>query len=349
MREKAEWICLEQSVELPDEVLDSKIRQDIVGKIRDVAQIQEQIWKVEIQFPIDNVGTEVSQFLNVLYGNISLVDGIKVVDLEWEKLTEIFPGPAFGISGVREQIGEKNRPLSCTALKPMGFSPGKLGRLCFEFARGGLDIIKDDHGLANQSYAEFEDRVKACVLAVKRAFEETGNRARYYPNITADGGSIERYRRAYEMGADGVLFSPHLVGLDQLALLRKDPTPLPIMAHPSFSGSLVVSRSHGFSHDFLYGSLWRALGADFVIYPNVGGRFNFTAEQCEAINTAARTSDSPFKPCFPTPGGGVEAAQVHEWKKRYGVDTVFLIGGSLYKNEAGVFTAAKEFRQALES
>jgi len=35
-------------------------------------------------------------------------------------------------------------------------------------------------------------------------------------------------------------------------------------------------------------------------------------------------------PAFPAPGGGIDAARVPHWLERYGADTIFLIGGSLY-------------------
>ena len=48
--------------------------------------------------------------------------------------------------------------------------------MAYAFAKGGIDIIKDDHGLANQRYAPYEERVRACAAAVKRANEETGRK-----------------------------------------------------------------------------------------------------------------------------------------------------------------------------
>ena len=38
--------------------------------------------------------------------------------------------------------------------------------MAYDFAKGGIDLIKDDHGLANQNYAPYEERVRACCAAV---------------------------------------------------------------------------------------------------------------------------------------------------------------------------------------
>jgi hypothetical protein len=37
-----------------------------------------------------------------------------------------------------------------TALKPMGSTTAELAKMAYDFAKGGIDIIKDDHGLADQ-------------------------------------------------------------------------------------------------------------------------------------------------------------------------------------------------------
>jgi ribulose-bisphosphate carboxylase large chain len=343
----AEWICLEQSAELPADAITEEHRRQWCGNIESFSDFEANRWKATISFPVSITEGGISQFLNVLYGNISIGEGIRITGLDWTAFPQ-FPGPRFGIKGVRNKLNVFNRPLSCTALKPVGFSAAKLGKLCYQFARGGVDIIKDDHGLANQPTAPFSERVKACQLAVRRAAEETGVQRRYFPNVTADGETlIRRFEEAAEAGCEGVLVCPHLVGLDRLATLRRHPAGLMLMVHPAFSGTLTGNANHGFSHRFLYGELWRALGADFSIYPNTGGRFPYTPEICTSINDGCRNADLPFETVFPTPGGGISTNRIPEWKSRYGNDTVFLIGGSLYRDPRGVEVAARAFTAML--
>jgi ribulose-bisphosphate carboxylase large chain len=344
----AEWICLEQSAELPADAITAAHRNAWCGQIMSFTQGGENTWRALITFPVALTQNGISQFLNVLFGNISIGENIRVTGVEWSKLPQ-FKGPRYGIAGVREKLGIASRPLSCTALKPVGFSTGKLGKLCFQFALGGVDIIKDDHGLADQQTAPFSERLKACQIAVKRAYEDSGNQAVYFPNITADGDILlKRYEEAAAAGCSGVLVSPHLVGLDRLDALRRHPAGLMLMAHPAFSGTL-TGKTHGLSHRFLYGELWRALGADFVIYPNTGGRFPYTPAVCADINEGCRDSSLPFPTAFPTPGGGIHTVRVPEWRQRYGDDTVFLIGGSLYKDRRGIEEASRAFTSMLTS
>ncbi len=365
---------LEQSAELPDGVVSALGMQDVTGTVTGMEQLDELRVSVTIAWPRNNHGNEITQYLNVLFGNISMKQGIAITDIRWEDVGGLFSGPAFGIERIRQSWDIPDRALGCTALKPMGFSSGQLADLAFQFALGGIDIIKDDHGLANQPTAPFEERVRLCVNAVDRAAQKTGRRSRYFPNISADPHQAEnRYAVAAELGADGVLLAPMLAGPALMHHLAHSSIDLPIMAHPSFSGSYVAhglsnrrvaggaagdavagssgamksESMHGFEPGLFYGGMMRALGADFVIYPNTGGRFFFSSEICEAINRQARASDLPYPASFPTPGGGMQRDRMTYWLENYGTDTTFLMGGSLFEDPAGIEEASRSFMDAL--
>ncbi len=348
IHERLNVLCREQSAELPQDVIRNIGMEHVVGVPESIHQVSEKQWEAEIIWPLSNIDEDITQFLNLLFGNISLMRGIKITGLSWADLPEnLFPGPQFGITGIRKKWNIPERALSCTALKPMGFTTGKLAGLCYKFARAGVDIIKDDHGLANQSTASFEERVTACQKAISRAREETGKNSRYFPNVTASPSEIfKRIEFALEKKVEGILISPHLAGLGIMKEIQK--YKIPIMAHPAFSGQLVSDPTHGFSIPFLYGSLWRALGADFIIYPNTGGRFSFSTLDCASLNTEAR-KDSPlgFAASWPTPGGGIQRETIPHWLNAYGNDTVFLTGGSLYQHPKGIEIAASEFVNML--
>lgn len=347
--QKIESICLEQSVELPRQILSGKIEKTIVGEFVRKRQLKDGLFEAVISWPLDNAD-DISQFLNILYGNISLQPGIRIAGAEWIKLKDsLFKGPRFGIQGIRKKYNIDDRALSATALKPLGSTADEIGDICYKFALGGIDLIKDDHGITNQHYAPFPERVKSCIQAILKAEDESGHRSRYFPNITAFAEeSINRYKMAADLGADGVLLCPHITGLETMHYLAQMNINLPIIAHPAFSGALTTDTSQGLTPDFLYGQLWRALGADFVIYPNSSGRFSYSKEQCKAINHSARTAESPFKPSFPMPAGGLELEEIADWKKIYGPDTVFLLGGSLYEYSKGKKSAAEKLREILK-
>ena len=83
-------------------------------------------------------------------------------------LAAAFGGPRHGIGGLRRRADAFGRALTCSALKPQGVPPARLAQLAEQFARGGIDFIKDDHGLADQAYSPFAERVAAIAGSVGR-------------------------------------------------------------------------------------------------------------------------------------------------------------------------------------
>ncbi|MEX2456432.1 MAG: RuBisCO large subunit C-terminal-like domain-containing protein, partial [Balneolaceae bacterium] len=269
-------VATEQSVEMPTDAVPPNLKKNI-GSVESVSHINKNSWKAIIQFPGSLVDNDPTQFLNVLFGNSSLQPGIKVLDIDRKYLSQICHGPVHGIKQFKKKLGIEKRPLSCTALKPIGLTPGELAERAYQFTRGGIDMIKDDHGIANQSSASFKARVQSVVRAVRKGEQISGKKTAYFPNITGSAAElIDRYMQAVELGADGVLISPQLTGLTQMHQLAASNMPLPIMAHPAFSGNFVNHPTGGFLPEIYYGLLWRAFGADFVIYPNTQGRFSFS-------------------------------------------------------------------------
>lgn len=349
IEEKTEWICLEQSVELPERIVPNTILDKVKGQVKNVKQVSEQVFEVEIGWPEENVGEDLTQFMNLLFGNISLGRGIKVTHVDWHQLGEIFIGPGFGVNRIREKLNIHRRALSCGVLKPLGSSPEELADRAAEMAAGGIDIIKDDHTIAGQNYAPLKERVQAVTNALKNYGSDSKSTA-YFPNITASGTRImHNYELVRSFGVDGVLLLPHLCGYEIMHEIASIDPGLPIIAHPALTGALISDPEHGFTPDFLYGELFRAFGADFIVYPNTGGRFSFSAEECKAINYTARNTDVPFKPAFPMPGGGVKWQNLPGWIELYGTDTVFLMGSSLFSYPDGLKKAVSEVQKILEA
>jgi len=343
--EVAEQIAREQTVELPADCLPAGLDGRWVGQPGEV-EAGETGCTVAIDYAVDTIAAEIPQLFNLLFGNISLQRGIRIMSVDWPaSLLAAFRGPRHGISGLRSICEAPARPLLCAALKPMGLSTAELARLCFEFAAGGVDIVKDDHGLTDQAAAPFEARVAACAEAVARGNAANGGRAVYFPNLTGPLAGLEQRLRLLErLGCRGALVSPLIVGPDTVHWIAEQSN-LALLAHPALSGSYFAP-DHGIDPSVLLGQLFRLIGSDGVIYPNSGGRFPFSLEQCESINSALRGDLGDMTPAFPVPGGGIDVIRVPYWVGRYGPDTIFLIGGSLY-GQSDLTRATAELSAAL--
>ena len=351
-RDKAEAICIEQTVEFPTELIPADdIRGQIFGRIESFRPAGDQPAEAEISYAVEITGYTLPQLINVIFGNISLQPGIRVerIDLP-DSLLARFKGPRFGRAGWRRLLAVPERPLLCTALKPMGFSPKRLADMAYQFAKGGIDLIKDDHGLADQPFATFRERVQHCADAVLRANSETGFNCVYMPSINAPADRlVECALFAKRAGAGALVVMPGLSGLDSMRRLADDNRiALPIMSHPAFQGGFVTSPDQGISHFALFGQMARLAGADATIFPNFGGRFSFSRRDCKQIAAGAAVAMGPLKPIFPAPGGGMSLDRLPELSDLFGPDVIFLIGGGLYQQDPDLVKSSRYFRELIE-
>src|ERR1700690_2726720 len=102
-RAKAEDICIEQTVEFPaDEVPDGIIRDHVFGRIESFESWDTESFKAVISYAVEIAAGELTQFLNVVFGNSSIKPGIRVEHLDLpESLLRCFKGPRFGRAGLR--------------------------------------------------------------------------------------------------------------------------------------------------------------------------------------------------------------------------------------------------------
>ena len=323
-------IAREQTVEAPAGVGGDRLQARMLGRIERIEPARGGGWLARIAYPLSATTTELTQVLNVAYGNVSLMDGVRLVGLELARdVLRSLPGPRLGIEGVRSLAGAWRRPLVSAAIKPIGLASGELARQAAALARAGIDVVKDDHGLGVDGAAPSAERVAVIAEAVAAANAKVGGRTAYFPNVTGPLNSLdERLERVAALGLSGVVLCPSLMGLDALRQVAAGPRELAVMAHPSHAQT-APGRAEGIAPDVLLGTFYRVAGADIVVYVNAGGRFSWPEATCHAINDRLREPMEPLRRALPAPAGGVNAAEAGHWFARYGADTMLLIGGSL--------------------
>jgi len=257
----------------------------------------------------------------MLFGNTSLHDDVTLHDVALpDELVKDFGGPRHGLHELRRRVGAPARALTCSALKPQGLSPARLADLAARFACGGIDYIKDDHGLADQSYSPFAARCEA----VAKALRESGAHARYVPSLTGDLDALRaQIAAAKSAGIDTVMVQPMIMGLSNFSRLVAENRDLAFFAHPTLAGAARIAPP------FLFGKVFRMLGADALVFPNHGGRFGYTPETCRAIAGTALAEWHGLKPAVPVPAGGMTIHRVAEMLDFYGSEVMLLIGGAL--------------------
>lgn len=327
----AEAIRVEQTIEFPVDLAPTWIQDTVVGT---VVAIHDDT--IVISYDPRTVGGDLVQLLNLIWGNVSLFPGVRVKDLSLPpSITGMVRGPRFGVQGIRELLDAPARPIVTTALKPMGRSTAELAADAVILASAGFDLIKDDHGLANQPWAPWLERVQHVSAAVVDAAERSGSKSRYMPVLNVPTAQIhDAAYAAKAAGAGALLVLPGISGFDAMrALAEDDDLALPIMSHPSFLGSHMVNRTQGIDHGILLGTIMRLAGADMSVFPNLGGRFSFSAQECLDIRDRCASELGGLAPIFPSPGGGMSLERIPEMIDFYGHDVALLIGGALHRGD----------------
>lgn len=348
-KELIDAIRVEQTIEYPLELAPSWIQEEIVGKVLSQKEFDKTRTEVTISYNTEITGFEIGQMLNVIWGNVSLFRDVKITKIDFsDNFLDSFKGPRFGIVGLRKIFNATKRPILATALKPMGLTSSELAKTAAIMVEAGIDFIKDDHSLANQKWATWNERVKIISDSVNEANAKFNRNSVYAPSMNRPTDQIlDAALKAKELGCGAVLVLPGISGLDTTRVIADcDEFALPIMSHPANLGSYIMNPNHGLNHEIILATFKRISGADMSIFPNFAGRFSFSKEECLTISNSCREKLGNLKSIMPTVGGGMTLDRINEIVDFYGNDTVLLIGGALHRGD--LFKNSSRFREIME-
>ena len=341
---RAEGIAVEQSVEMPVAPIDDPfVLDEILGKVEHIADLGGGLFEVCIGLSSITTGYAPGQLLNMLFGNTSMQDDVALVDATFPaEFAKAFRGPNHGLEGLRARVGATGRAMTCSALKPQGSPPSVLAKLAGQIADGGIDYLKDDHGLADQYYSPFAERVPACAEAVAASAARTGIKTRYLPSLCGNLDSLRaQVALARSCGLDTVLIAPLIAGLDQFHTLVAENPDIAFMTHPTMSGAAHISPS------FILGKLFRLLGSDATVFANYGGRFGYTPQECKRLANFALQEWPGIYPCAPVPAGGMVLERIGEMLEFFGTDVMLLVGGSLLSTRDRITQETARYVEAV--
>jgi 2,3-diketo-5-methylthiopentyl-1-phosphate enolase len=352
---KAEEIALGLTVgswtDLPE--LEQTQLQKHKGKVVSVEEISDTEGEalIKVAYPQLNFSADLPAILTTVFGKLSLDGKVKLIDLEFpESLKKSFPGPRFGVEGIRGKLNVFDRPLLMSIFKGViGRNIDYLANQLSSQALGGVDIVKDDEILFENHLTPMEERIQVGKRVLTNTFELTGHRTLYAVNLTGRSSQLrEKARKAAELGADLLLFNVFAYGLDILQELREDEEiGLPIMAHPAVSGSFLSSDNYGFSHSLILGKLLRYSGADLSLFPSPYGSVALEKEKTLSIKHELLKDDEFYKKSFPVPSAGIHPGLVPLLINDFGIESVINAGGGVHGHHGGAIAGGKAFRQAI--
>lgn len=329
-----------------------------VVSVKEFSEIQHPLKPDEIKayitvsYPSANFSADLPAILTTVFGKLSLDGEIKLLDLGFEEaLLKQFPGPRFGIEGIRGLLNAHGRPLVMSIFKGViGRDLNYLTAQLRQQALGGVDLVKDDEILFDNPLTPFEQRITAAKAVLQEVYSETGHRTLYAVNLSGRTSQLrDKALRARELGADALLFNVHAYGLDVLQELAEDrDIGLPLMAHPAFSGAFISSPFYGVAAELVLGKLTRYAGADFSLFPSPYG--SVAMEKTSALALGEQlTNKSLVKRTFPVPSAGIHPGLVPLLINDFGVDSIINAGGGVHGHPDGAAGGGKAFRQAVDA
>jgi len=345
----AREIAAEQSTGTWTEVEREKLATDLAGKV-----IRAEGKFAYIAFPEELFEPgNIPQYLSVVAGNLFGLGALKKVRL----LDVVFPqslvkahkGPGVGIKEARKILGVFDRPLVRTIIKPkVGLSPKETAEVAGQAVRGGLDLIKDDETLTDQSFCPIDERVEAVMAELSKVEDETGKKAFYAVNVTCGAEEIlERAEDVIGRGANMVMVDVLTAGFSALEVLSRG-VKVPIHVHRTMHGAFTRDRSHGISMVPI-SRLVRMAGGTNLHTGSYLGKMAGDREENDQCRDALRDDWYGLRPVFPVASGGVHPGKVRPNLEGYGIDCIVQAGGGVHGHPWGTTAGAMAMVQAVEA
>jgi ribulose-bisphosphate carboxylase large chain len=344
IEEAAGAVAGESSVGTWTDVLTSSPRIRAMGA--KVFSINGHVIKVAYPFELFEPGN-MAQIFSSIAGNIfgmKILETLRLEDVHWpEKFASSFPGPKFGIKGIRKLLRVPKRPLCGTIIKPkLGLSEKEHAKVAYEAWSGGLDIVKDDENLTNQLFNKFDERITETLKLRDKAERETGEKKIYMPNVSAEYNEmLRRAKFVKKCGGEYVMVDILTVGWSALQALRNENLGLVIHAHRAMHAALTRNTEHGISMLVLADAA-KLCGVDQLHIGTAVGKMEGPKE--EVVELSKR-----IKPVFPVCSGGLHPGHVPELVRMLGNDIIIQAGGGVHGHPGGTVKGAMAMRQMIDS
>jgi len=315
------------------------------------------IGEVDIAYPIVICDPEIGgipALLNAIAGTVfalRYLQAIKILDVTFPKsFINAYPGPKFGIEGLKKILGLKKRPPISTAVKPnIGLDTNTFAKVCYEAALGGIDMVLDDEILVNPRNCLLEKRIPKVVSALMKAERETGERKIYGVNITTRADKVKLLaKKAMSLGAEMLAINVITAGFcSVLSIVDGVPDSVPIRGYRHMHAAFTRYPYHGIDMRVLL-KLCRMVGVD-AIDTGVFGRLADDIVKTQEYNRMLKHKFYGLKAVYPVCSGGIHPGNVEANLRLFGLDTIIHASGAVFGHPKGILIGAKAIRSAVEA
>lgn len=310
--------------------------------------------EITLAFPVAGFGDNLTHLWSVVYGELprhGTLSAFRILDIRFpDAVLRRFPGPAYGVQGLREQMNVFDRPIFARSTQPpVALSSEAMAEIAAEVLLGGFDFIKDDELTLDDPLSPFEERVPHMVKRLAEVSEECGERKVFFANIIDSPlRSIERMAFAEAAGADGLVVASGMQGIEFIREVRAR-CRVPILAHNA--GIDMQTRHPRYGVDYALSiKLDRLCGGDLAMLP--GAALTGAGDDAELRRclNACLGELGPHRPVLPILAGGKSSAELGEYCDALGTSDFMLIVASDVDNDAsGLRAGASRYRAAWDS
>ena len=328
------------------------------GEVYQVEEIEKGKGFVTLLYPMVNMNMEESAFSSLwLY----LIGGAthaliyyqksRLVDFDLpEEYLKYFPGPMWGIKGVKEYLQvPAGEPVLGTIVKPTaGLTDDEVAEMCHMFAAGGLQFIKDDEKMMNTSYCPLEQRVTKVMYVIRKAEEKTGKRTLYAPHITTGPENILRFAEtAVKAGARALMMNIFAAGFSSLKLLRENFN-VPIYAHCGGKEAFGRAEGQGVSPEVV-AKMARLMGGEFFRSNILNGYLvGGSVPEIKSLNRVMKGPLGEIKDMVPAFSGGLNPANLLDNLKEFGTDMMALAGTGITSYPGGIARGVEAMKEVAQ-
>jgi 3-oxoisoapionate-4-phosphate decarboxylase len=312
---------------------------------------------VDIEFPLDAMGTDLSALMTIAIGGVYSIKGltgIRVIDMKLPpEFQDVYPGPQFGVAGSRKLTSVFDRPIIGTIIKPaVGLYPHEAAELVREVVEAGADFVKDDEKLMSPAYSLLSERLTAIMPIILDHEQKTGKKCMYAWGISAvDPDEMMRnHDLVLKAGGNCAVININSIGMGAMLYLRKR---CGLVLHAHRNGWDILTRHPGLGMNFhVYQQFWRLLGVDQFQINGIRVKYwepdeSFVASFKSVSTPLFSSHDCPL----PVAGSGQWGGQAPETYERVGrtQDLMYLCGGAIASHPSGPAGGVRAIKQAWEA
>jgi len=301
--------------------------------------------EVKIAFPVVNINMKedgISQLLVHIMGgqlDIDIFNKCHLLRIEFpEDILCEFPGPQYGMTGVRRYTGVSDKPILGGIVKPKtGMPPEVLLEMVQELVEGGINFIKEDEIMSNPAFCSLEKRLPPIAKYLQ------GKQVIYATCITSDPPYLlERVKRVHDLGGNAIHVN-FWSGLGAYKAIRD--LNLPLFLFFQKSGDKILTNE---SHDFhiswhVICKLAGMMGVDFI-HAGMWGGYS-TESNAKLKNTLKILHEHDVVPSLSC---GMHPGLIEAINTRFGTDYMANVGGAIHGHPGGTLAGVKAMRQAID-